>query len=171
MASRAERRAALLRAAAPGAAEASIQTVAAIEPETHAFDPTPPAVHTYDGEPGTDYGFTTPEDPPMKILFQSVDLHKPLARLDAGKGQVTSTTTRHSVDHKVVIEYDTATQLVRISKGTACAYVPREGVECFGPTLDDAAADAAAKAKIAEATRLANEAAIAETAAAAAQAQ
>lgn len=132
--------------------------------ETGRVLPLPPLVSNLTARLVDDDHTEDTEEDPMKILFTSVDLHKALPRLDAGKGQATQDTTRHHVNHGVIIEYDTATQLVRLSKGTAVAYVPLAGVERFGPTLDDAALHAVAQAQIAEAKRLANEAAAADAA-------
>ena len=84
---------------------------------------------------------TASEDTAMKIQFSSVTLHKTVPRLDAGMGQATQETTFFDVLRaKVAIEYDTATQLVRISKGHACVYIPVAGVERFGPTVEEVAA-------------------------------
>ncbi len=104
----------------------------------------------------------TEDETPMKIQSVSVDLHKALPRLDAGRGQATQDTTRFNVSTQGVgIEFDTATQLVRISKGTAYHDVPIHGVERLGMTLEGAAIHAKAQAQLAEEKRLANEAAAA----------
>ncbi len=95
---------------------------------------------------------TTTEQPSMKLSFVSIDLHKALPRLDSGRGQATQDTTRFNVAQQgVTIEFDTATQLVRLSKGTACHYVPLHGVERFGMTVEDSAIHAKAQADIAAA--------------------
>ena len=107
-----------------------------------------------------------PEDDPMpKIQFTSVTLHKTVPRLDAGMGQATQDTTFFDVKRAgVTIEYDPSTQLVTLSKGTACVSIPLAGVERFGPTIEQAAvADKAAAAR-AEVVRLANAKAEAEAA-------
>ena len=149
MASQSERRAALERITSANTSEGSSDSKAAGAPAGNPADAGANPAPSTNGDS-------------MKILFQSVDLHKALPRLDAGRGQATQDTTRFNVLHGVSIEFDTATQLVRIAKATACHYVPIHGVERFGPTLADAELDAKAKAEVAEAKRLANEVAAAE---------
>ena len=104
----------------------------------------------------------------MIIKYESVLLHKALPRLDAGKGQASHSTQLFNVKEGVTIELDTASGMVRIAKGTATAHIPREGVERFGPTLEEAAIHAKALEQIAVDRRKANEAAAAEAEAAAA---
>lgn len=112
---------------------------------------------------------TPDEESTMIIKFESVLLHKAVARLDAGKGQAShSTQAFNTKDHGVTIELDTASGLVRIAKGTATVHVPREGVERFGPTLEEAAAHRAALETIAVERRKANDSAEANAAAIAA---
>ena len=114
---------------------------------------------------------TTPpeEDPMPTIRFANITLHKSLPRLDAGIGQATQSTTFFQAMAGLSIELDTATGLVRLSKGAVCRYIPREGVEFFGPTLDDAIAEA--KARDAETRRRVEANAAAELAAAEAAAR
>lgn len=104
-----------------------------------------------------------------KIQFTSVTLHKEVPRLDAGKGRATHSTTFFDERAGVGIEYDPATCLVRISKGPAAVYVPREGVERFGPTVADAKAEADARAAMLAEQAAANAKAAAEAEASAQQ--
>jgi len=84
-----------------------------------------------------------PEEQSMKIQYQSVHIKAEIPRLAGGdKGLAVSSTKFFHIDHGVTVEFDTATQLVRISKGDLCQYVPRDGVERFGPTLEDLATQA-----------------------------
>ena len=80
------------------------------------------------------------------IRFASVTLHKALPRLDAGKGQATQSTTFFQALGDLTIGYDATTALVQLRKGDVCRYVPREGVEFFGPTVDDAVLEAKGRA-------------------------
>lgn len=131
------------------------------------------------------------EEPMAKIQFTSVHFTIEIPRLAGGtKGLAVSTTKFfHTAQHKLdAIELDTASGLVRVSKGEAIQYVPLSKVERFGETLQDEAANAvavkaraeasaveaarvaAAAARKAEAQRLANlEAAAADAEAAALQ--
>ena len=85
----------------------------------------------------------------MIIKFTSVTLHKVMPRLDSGVGQATQTTTFFdTLKAGVTVELDTGSGLVRIAKGGATAYVSLSGVERFGPTLEDAAAFAKARATV-----------------------
>ena len=101
------------------------------------------------------------------ISFASVTLHKALPRLDAGIGQATQSTTFFQAMAGLSIELDTASGLVRLSKGSVRRYIPREGVEFFGPTLDDAIAESKARETEARRRVEANAAAEREAAAAA----
>lgn len=134
------------------------------KPAAAGSTPAPPTIHLFDGEPVSEHGFIHRPEEPMKIQFTHINLHKAIDRMNAGKGHWSATSTRHNASETCSIELDTATQLVRISNGTACTYVPREGVENFGPTLEDAAAHAATLKAIAVAVAKANEEAIAATA-------
>lgn len=95
----------------------------------------------------------------MKIQFQSVLLLHDAPRHDGGRGRASSETT--SFDRAqmkdIVIELDTATRLVRISKGAVACYVPESGVKRFGPTLEDYAAMQAQYDAADERSRIDNE--------------
>lgn len=111
----------------------------------------------------------TDHEDPMPIKFTSVTLHKTVPRLDSGKGQATQATTFFDDRAGVAIEYDPATCLVRISKGDVAVYIPREGVERFGPTVEDAKREAESRAALARKQAEANALAAAEADAAAQQ--
>ena len=137
--------------------------------------PTTPLVDTFTQytRPAADAvmaGLNAPDkEPTMKIQFTSVMLKETAPRLDGGRGQATQDTTFFDAAKAgVVIEYDTATSLVRISKGTACFHVPIGEVKRFGPTLGEAVADAQAREEYAAETRR-NNAEAAEAAARIAQ--
>ena len=138
-------------------------------PRRAAYDIRPPILVS--NITGTVLGAPTEDPDPMPIIrFASVTLHKTVPRLDAGKGQATQETTFFDeAKAGVTIAYDSATGLVRLSKGDQAVYIPREGVQRFGPTLEDAALEAKARAAIAEQARIANAKAVAEAEAIAAQ--
>lgn len=83
------------------------------------------------------------EDPePMKIRYQSVTLHKAAPRHDGGRNRASTETTFFDINKQpgIVLELDTSTRQLRISKGAQACYIPEHGVERFGPTLEDVAA-------------------------------
>ncbi len=99
------------------------------------------------------------EEPTMKIRFTHIHLDKEIPRFAGGtKGLATSTTTFFDVERSgTTIELDTATQLVRLSRGEIAVYVPIGKVSSFGDTCEavhlaernrraDAVAEADAKA-------------------------
>ena len=110
-----------------------------------------------------------PEDQPMKTKHVSILLHSELDRMNGGKGQWSATSAAHQASETCTIEFNHAAQVVRISNGTACTYVPMNDVKRLGPTLEDATAHAETIELVKAEARRANEKAIAETAETAAQ--
>lgn len=100
----------------------------------------------------------TETETPMKILFDSVELHSEVPRLDAAKGLAAHTTAFFDISQSkgIVLEYDTHTCFLRISCGFIATYVPREGVKRFGPTLEDVVAMKADARRRADAAAEAN---------------
>jgi hypothetical protein len=73
----------------------------------------------------------------MKILFDSVFLDREIPRFANGtKGLSNSSTTFFDVSKAgVVIEFDTATQLVRISRDEVSIHIPVSKIDRFGAVI------------------------------------
>ena len=76
------------------------------------------------------------EEPGMKIQFASVQLREEIPRLASDKGLASSTTSFFDTARSgVTIELDTATSLVRLSKGAVAIHIPLHGVRSFGDVV------------------------------------
>lgn len=94
-------------------------------------------------EPTTKY-VATYEESPMTIKFTSVTFHHEMARLAPLNGLATQSTVHFDTTKvkNLVIEFNPATQLVRMAIGTSTRHVPASEVLCFGPTVEEAAQQA-----------------------------
>ena len=91
------------------------------------------------------FAYCSDTEEPMKIQFTAVMFDQPVPRFGDKGWANSSTKLFHAESHGVVIEYDTATQLVRLTKGDLTRFVHVAKVEYFDDTLDGAAAVAAAR--------------------------
>ena len=90
-------------------------------------------------EPSPTTTTTEDDEAPMKIQFVHVYLDKEIPRF-GDKGLASSSSTFFKAADGCAIELDTATGLVRLSKGGTVMHIPREKVSQFGDVLAPVAA-------------------------------
>ncbi len=85
-------------------------------------------------------GMTLDEEPTMaKVQFTHIHLDKEIPRF-GDKGLASSSSTFFKQSDGVTIELDTATGIVRLSKGGVGVNVPREKVAIYGDVVEPTAA-------------------------------